>query len=380
MLNLPMNKLILLAFLVISSFSYSQIDIAKERTAMHKKFIRSIEYRDVRWEYEYAIYGDQSINDYRLRVKLGWTLGKIENLKTDIPDLLNHEQYAEKTQYNSDYESPIDITQTPGSEWQRQAKMAVILYDYFVEQSDSVSALFVLKVKAKSNYVLDNEEALIADLELLLQQLDKDSKEWAEMERELMLRRLKRGDADLDEDFFISRYWKSNDIDELRPIIMKLANDKNYADVLKFKDFVVADSAYFLKAVMADCALMAGDTATGKWIYDDFKIRMSKEYSRGRYSLELGSVTYMLDFNSVSKIADFYSESDPEYACELYEGIVLGMSHSNHDRTTIESNLNKLVAYSDEEKVKKLQFQITDIEKQKEIVLTEAKSKSQLCE
>lgn len=375
-----MNKLILFVFLTISSLSYSQIDIAKERTAMHKKFIRSIEYRDVRWEYEYAMYGDQGINDYRLRVKLGWTLGKIENLKTDIPDLLNHERYAEKTQYNSDYENPIDITQTPGSEWQRQAKMAVILYDYFVEQSDSISALFMLKVKSKSNYVLDNDEALIADLELLLPQLDKDSKEWAEMERELILRRLKRGDADLDEDFFISRYRKSNDIDELRPFIIKLANDKNYTGVLKFKDFVVADSAFFLKVVMADCALMAGDTATGKLIYDDFKIGMSKEYSRGDYSIEVGGITYMLDFNSVSKIADFYSKSDPEFACQLYQAIVLGMSHSNHDRFMIESNLNKLVAYSDEEKVKKLQFQMADIESQKEIVLTEAKSKRQLCE
>lgn len=374
-----MNKLILCAFLVISGLSYSQIDIAKERTAMHKKFIRSIEYRDVRWEYEDVMrYEAESINECKMRVQLGWILGKIENLKIDIPDLLNHERYAEKIEY-WDYESPIDITQTPGSEWQRQAKMAVILYDYFVEQSDSVSALFVLKVKAKSNYVLDNEEELIEDLELLLPQLDKDSEEWEEMERELMLRRLKRGDADLDEDFFISRYRKSNDIDELRPIIMKLANDKNYTGVLNFKDFVVADSAYFLKAVMADCALMAGDTSTGKWIYDDFKIRMSKEYSRGDYSIEVGGRTYMLDFNSVSKIADFYSESDPEFACQLYQAIVLGMSHSNHDRFMMEANLDKLVAYTDEEKVKRLQFQMADIENQKEIVLAEAKSKRQLC-
>ncbi len=375
-----MNKLILCVFLVISGFSYSQIDIAKERAAMHKKYIKSIERRDLRWEYKYAMHEDQNINHYLLRVKYGWTLGKIENLKTDIPDLLNHERYAENMENDWSYESPIDIIQTPGSEWQRQAKMAVILYDYFVEQSDSVSALFMLKVKSMSNYVLDNEEELIADLELLLPQLDKNSEEWVDMGHELMLRRLKRCDADLDADFFISKYWESNNVNVLRPFIMKLSNDKNYADVLNFKDFVVADSAYFLMAVIADCAVKLRDTVTAKWIYDDFKIRMTKEYARGRYSLDLGSVTYMLDFNSVSKIADFYSESDPEYACELYEGIVLGMSHSNHDHSMIESNLNKLVAYSDEEKVKKLRFQIADIEKQKEIVLSEAKSKSQLCE
>lgn len=99
---------------------------------MHKKFIRSIERKDLRWEYEYAMYGDQSINDYRLPIKCGWTLGKFENLKTDIPMLLNQKEYAEKIEYSWDYERPIDIIQTPGSEWQRQAEMDVILYDYFV--------------------------------------------------------------------------------------------------------------------------------------------------------------------------------------------------------------------------------------------------------
>ena len=59
---------------------------------------------------------------------------------------------------------------------------------------------------------MDNEEELIADLELLLPQLYKNSEEWVDMERELMLRRLKRGDADLDADFFISKYWVSYQI------------------------------------------------------------------------------------------------------------------------------------------------------------------------
>jgi hypothetical protein len=374
MLNLQMNKLILFVFLTISSLSYSQIDIAKERTAMHKKFIRSIEYRDVRWEYEYAMYGDQGINDYRLRVKLGWTLGKIENLKTDIPMLLNHKEYAGKAKEEHYFRVPINLPDTPGSEWERQTKMATVLYDYFVEQSDSVSALLILKLRIEVNYRMENYKEMVPDLAALIPQIEDDDDFKAYI---LQIQRNSRMDGDslmYNEGFFLDVYSESNDIEDLWPLIYSYRVENKDEKIISYKEVILADSVYFLKDVLAESALKLGDYATAKLIYDDFKNKLKKRKYDDYYSIALVEMSYSIDFSTVLNIANFYYETDPNYASGLYNGIIDGIVNEDN-RFEREQFLNKLVSYSDEKKEKELLAFKADIEKKKELVLEEARSK-----
>jgi hypothetical protein len=369
-----MNKLILCVFLVISGFSYSQIDVAKERAAMHKKFIKSIERRDLRWEYEYATYGDQSINDYRLRVELGWVLGKIENLKTDIPDLLNHKEYAGKAEEEHYYRVPIDLPDTPGSEWQRQTKMATVLYDYFVEQSDSVSALLILKLRIEGNYRMENYKEMVPDLAVLIPQIEDDDDYKAYI---LQIQRNSRMDGDssiYNEAFFLNVYSESNDIEDLWPLIYSYKVENKDEKILSYKEVILADSVYFLKDVLAESALKLGDYATAKLIYDDFKNKLTKRKHDDYYSIPLVEMSYSIEFSTVLNIANFHYETDPNYARGLYNGIIDGIVNEDN-RFEREQFLNKLVSYSDEKKEKELLAFKADIEKKKELVLEEARGK-----
>lgn len=376
-----MKKFLFIFLTLISSSVYSQIDIDKERVKMHKEFLERIEQNQSRSLYEdlcnlHEAAGD--IDVLKQRVRLGWILGKVNSLKTDIPRFLNHEEYASRSEHNYDYRTPISIENSPGSEWQRQSKMAAVLYDYFVEQSDSLSALLMLKIKVEAGHFLDDDLNYINDVKLLLPQLeDDDSKRY--LKRRMWLLRYRLGHKDYGDEFFLNIFSETKDVEDLRPLFFTWNNEKNYKEMLKYKDAVIADSSYHLKAMLAECALNSGDSLIAQLIYDDFKKRLEYMKYMGHYSVPMDGMNYVMDFTVVSNIADFYSKTDPDYSCKLYNGIITGIPISNSDKFDEEYLLNRLVAITDEEKIKKILAEDEDIKKQKKIIMEHAKSKVLEC-
>ena len=167
-------------------------DFDKEREEMHASHLKLIERKYSLWEYEdLMVFELEELSNEKLqrRIKLGWLLGRMANLKLDIDYLISNDNGLSTNGMNGRLYGLINFEDQSPSEYLRNWKMLNVLHDYYLSEDKVKTALEILKIKTAASLSIGKTKAFKKDAKLLLSQIESDS-EMAFFVKRYMGRRL----------------------------------------------------------------------------------------------------------------------------------------------------------------------------------------------
>lgn len=308
-----MNRILLIVgmlLLGVNLFAQSEND------RMHEKFMEYLKVEKVDSIYNSKLnveFGDTGYKEALIyRNKYGWVLKKTEQLKKDIPAILELPEYSDKLAYFNVF----FIQEFPPSEWQGFFEVSSSIINSI--DSSSIEYLTVIGVKVSVEFFMGKDSLLLKDMPILLSLLNKSSSIYNDMLLEygniLNRNNLK------DEAIAIYKIGlrKTNSIQFLQSLVHQYSEQGKYDEIISLKDAIIKDSSNVLMYDLGIAYLNRLDSSQAEICFEKFVNSFRVLSYHPFVQIEYGNTIQHIRALDIEKVADFYSLKNMEKACELY--------------------------------------------------------------
>ncbi|XOV66407.1 MAG: hypothetical protein ACFHU9_12345 [Fluviicola sp.] len=325
----------LLTALLMAVQSYGQVDsnseikynateeeliaIEQEREAMHQDFLRSIKYNNTLEKYKWLLKKDVETYgewDMDRRMEYSWRLGKVEQLKIDIPMYLNSKLVKENDWY-VDWRKLIQFSSQKPSEWYRFSKMADVLFKYFKEEGDLASEQAVLGVRIQAAKIM-NDPKYPELLQEMIDQLDVSDPRYKTYHSMMGWHYQDQGEWDKSVALFKERFYHTASPNMLGSLAWGLFNAGRYAELLEYEEQLWGLEQWITNYMLGTAYGELGNEEKKRRYFDKFRNQNFTGKTLAVYFLkERDEKFYYYKQDYLQEIADYFEEIDPNYSCQL---------------------------------------------------------------
>lgn len=356
-----------LLLLAISICSFGQ----SEELENHELFLKYLEMEKVDSIYHVYLKVTASDDNYEeallFRNQYGWALNKTEELKKDIPAIIQLSGHT----HQMAYERIFRPQRLLASEWNRFYDMAQELENAFDISSNEYRE--VLAIKTKLQFLTRNNTGLLEDLPKLLNLLDSGSNEHTVMLLQYGNALYGSGQMEMAKKIFEN--GPSSNPSFLWTLINIYSNDKNYTEIINRKDQILVDS-HGIK--LYDLGFAYLETGNRKEASKYFSIFISKfEYNKYEPVVRIKRDNYVhsITAEQLEKLGDFYFSTDTALSCKMYNDAI-SVLNTPRNNFFLEK---QITAMTDEVKKKEMRNQLEEMKKEKEALLKKIKKKVKRC-
>jgi tetratricopeptide (TPR) repeat protein len=231
------NILPIILLCIFAQNSLGQADNAE----MHSRFLQYLKMEKVDSIYHSHLNitpDDEGYEEALLfRNQNGWALNELEQLKKDIPAILQLPEYA----HEMAYERVFRPQKFPPAEWNRFFEMSNELVKFF--DTSSIEYREILGIKTKLEFITRNDSALLLDLPKLLERLNMDSEAYSAMLWQygnLLLRSNNKKEA---EKVFESGLNLNSKGDLFSSLIHLYSSNNDFEKIIKYEHQILEDSS-----------------------------------------------------------------------------------------------------------------------------------------
>lgn len=316
-------------------------------TAGHNSFMLYLKKTKADSVYNVYLQADEKSDAYkynqilRYRNKYGWLLGKVEQLKKDIPSILVR-PYADQMDYNVIF-NPEDY---PASEWPWFYETAIVLEKYFDEKSNAYRE--ILGVKTKLQTLLKDDEALLKDLPKLLKLLDTESIHFSEKLLEYGNLLIKNNEREKGIGVFEKGLTLDREYLFLESLVILYSDNQEYKKVLEYEAQILNDHSIGLYFYLAEAYLILGDRDMASRYFGLYTAAFKFIENSAYVYVEYGDNLFVVTAQKMKDLGNFYCVEDNGRACNYYNYGLKIINDSDKRKKRLKRQ--QLVAYSEKER------------------------------
>ncbi len=320
------NIYILFSICLSSICSFGQV----ENAALHEKFLQYIKSEKIDSLYHSYLKvneADQRYEDALLfRNQYGWALHELEQLKKDIPAIL------QLSKYSSDmaYEKIFRPQKFPPSEWNTFLEMATELEKHFASNPNEYRE--ILGIKTMLEFITKNDNALKKDLPKLIELLRKDSDAYSMMLWQYGNLLIRAGSIHEAISVFDKGWNQTADIKFLQSLIQLYSVNKEYEKVINFENQIYKDSSGILFFNLAEAYYNQNNLKNAekhfKYFIEKFKLIDYNPFIQ----IEYDNTVYNVSPVQLELLGDFYLKKDKKSSCEYYRLASKIINNSSEDK------------------------------------------------
>lgn len=319
--------------------------IQKERMAMHQKFIASLEYDKVEAKLNFLskkTFDKSTPRQAEKRMKYLWRIGKMDQLKTDIPAYLNSKALNDLGYGRDDWRLIIHMWEHVPSEWARYVEMIDELYIHFKKTGNLKAEQKMLGAKIQGAHLMGDAKNERKFLLQMLNEIGPNDDRYETYYSMLGWWYQDHGYWEKSIPIFSKQYQLTKSSNMLRSLVWGFFNCGKYEQVLKYEDEILKIKEQKMNYVLAISYQEIGKGEQAKYYFETFSKRHHLGENVDFYYTQRNDQKFFLgDESYLMKVADYFSTTDPLYAYEL----------NTHIYNMIKSALNSEYPVSLERKV-----------------------------
>lgn len=299
--------------------------------------------------------GDEGYEEALLyRNQYGWALGRIEELKKDIPAILGLPGYSTPLAY----ERVFRPQKFPPSEWDNFYTIADELEEHF--KNTPRIQLEMLSVKTSLDFYANNTQSLLINLPNLISLLNKDSKAYPVMLWQYGSLLLRIDSTEAAWNILESGWNETADIKFLQSLIYSYSWNKKFDQIIDYEDQIQMDSSGSLYYPLGLAYLNKKDSIRAREFFDRYTSKFAFIEKPHNVQIEYNNHVYPVGPDQLEVLGDFYSALNKESSC-VYYSYAAGTIENSNDEARFKRELSMIKDENQRTKMK-LEF----IEHQKE--------------
>jgi len=308
---------------ILSQNTFGQHETDKS----HERFIKYLEMEKVDSIYNSSLKKDDHNEKALLyRNQFGWALNKVEQLKKDIPSILELPLYSGEMAY----ESVFSPQKFPPTEWNRFYEICIELEKHF--ESNAIIYREILGIKTKLQWLTRNDKGLSIDLPKLLEKLNTNSDAYPMMLFHYGNLLIRNGE-NLEAQKVFEKGLKLNlEGDFLNSLIQIHANDKDFEKVISYEEQILGDPSGVLLYNLAEAQLKKNNRKKADKYFSAFISNFEYINYYPYVKIEFDNTVHHVEPVELELLGDFYVTSNEELACKLYDNANKILSDSNEER------------------------------------------------
>lgn len=312
---------------------------------MHREFDKTVEYLKLEKKLKHLskkTFDESSTREAENRIQYAWRVGKVDQLKKDIPLFLKSKAFKEVENSKSDWRSIIHLWEHVPSEWARFVDIIDELYIYFKKTGNIEAEQKMLGAKIQGAHLMENFLNEKKYLLQIIKEVGPDDERYETYYPLLGWWYQDHGQWDKSIIIFEEQYKQTKSTNMLASLIWGHFNNNQFKEVLKYEDEILKLPEFKVNYILAKSYQKLGKEQQAKYYYEKF----NKQNYKGSdvvfyYTDREDSKFYHYDESYLKEVADYFSISDSSYSCAL----------NKHIYEMIQGSLNSDYAVSLERKV-----------------------------